>query len=670
MLRLSELKLPLDHSDADLEAAILRRLRLAPGELRGHRLVKRSVDARRRGAIALVYCLDLELEEAAGRRLLKRHAQDPHLRPAPDTRYRFVAQAAPTPEVPRPVVVGAGPCGYFAALLLAQMGFRPLLLERGKVVKERTADTFGFWRGRRPFDPDSNVQFGEGGAGTFSDGKLYSQVSESPATIRKVLEELVAAGADPEILTLHHPHIGTFRLATVVRGLRARIEALGGEVRFGRQVVDLQLEAGADRRLCGVRLADGSSIATRHLVLAPGHSARDTFEMLHDQGVAMEPKPFAVGLRIEHPQTLIDRARWGDAAGHPRLGPAEYKLVHHCDAAALAGRSVYSFCMCPGGLVVGATSEEGCVVTNGMSQHSRRERNANSGLVVPVTLEDLAPYGGIRAIPWPGWPFSGTGSGRRSSCGGGDYRAPAQWLEDFLARRPSDAAPAGAVEASYQPGPAVRQPGGLPARACAGGDPRSVAGVRPHASPATAWPAPSSPGWRRAPPHPCACCGTPARWRAPTRPASTRQGKEPATRVGSFRRRSTGSGWPRPWRSAFVVLRTEGRQTDLLAPQLDLELIAGLEIQHGGVGPTHHQVAVELHLGGEAELAASPATAGSSREVHPLGLKQGFVEGGEVQAFRSILAGRHVAARPYQIGFAGVTHLLHLGQEFRTCEHV
>ena len=452
MLRLSELKLPLNHDPQDLEAAILHRLRLAPGELRGHRLVKRSVDARRRGAIALVYCLDLDLESGARRRLLRRFAGDPHLRPAPDNRYRPVARADPTTKVERPVVVGAGPCGYFAALLLAQMGWRPLLLERGKAVRERTADTFGFWQGRRPFDPGSNAQFGEGGAGTFSDGKLYSQVSESPTYIRKVLEELVAAGADPEILTLHHPHIGTFKLATVVRGLRARIEALGGEVRFGCHVVALILEEAPDRRVSGVRLADGSTLATGHLVLAPGHSARDSFVMLNDLGVAMEPKPFAVGVRIEHPQALIDRARWGEAAGHPRLGPAEYKLVHHCSGATTAGRSVYSFCMCPGGLVVGATSEEGCVVTNGMSQHSRRERNANSGLVVPVTEEDLAPYGREPGDPLAGMAFQRHWERQAFLAGGGDYRAPAQWLEDFMAGRASQAPPAGAVQGSYQPG--------------------------------------------------------------------------------------------------------------------------------------------------------------------------------------------------------------------------
>ncbi|MCP9797654.1 NAD(P)/FAD-dependent oxidoreductase [Cyanobium sp. Lug-B] len=454
MLRLSELKLPLDHSADDLEAAITRRLRLAPGELRSHHLVKRSVDARKRGAIALVYCLDLELEAGARRRLLRRFAGDPHLRPTPDSRYRPVARAEGAAAELRPVVVGAGPCGYFAALLLAQMGWRPLLLERGKAVKERTADTFGFWQGRRRFDPGSNAQFGEGGAGTFSDGKLYSQVSENPAYIRKVLEELVAAGADPEILTLHHPHIGTFKLATVVRGLRARIEALGGEVRFGQHVVELLLGDGPQRRLAGVRLADGTAIACDHLVLAPGHSARDTFAMLHRLGVAMEPKPFAVGVRIEHPQALVDRARWGEAAGHPRLGPAEYKLVHHGngEGGAGAGRSVYSFCMCPGGLVVGATSEEGCVVTNGMSQHSRRERNANSGLVVPISQEDLAPYAEEGAEALAGIAFQRHWERQAFDAGGGDYRAPAQWLEDFLEHRPSREPPPEAVVGSYQPG--------------------------------------------------------------------------------------------------------------------------------------------------------------------------------------------------------------------------
>jgi uncharacterized protein len=450
VLRLSELKLPLDHSEADLTAAVCRRLRLEPHQLQGLRLVKRSVDARKPQAIALVYSLDLELalDARAEARLLKRFAGDPHLRPSPDTTYQPVAIASGPFQ--RPVVVGAGPCGYFAALLLAQMGFRPLLLERGKAVRERTADTFGFWKGTRAFDPESNAQFGEGGAGTFSDGKLYSQVSEAKPYVRKVLEELVAAGANPEILTLHHPHIGTYKLATVVRGLRQRIEALGGEVRFGARVEGLEL-AGEDRSVRGLRLAGGERIAATRVVLALGHSARDSFAMLKDSGVAMQPKPFAVGLRIEHPQSLIDRARWGEAAGHPRLGPAEYKLVHHCQEPATAGRSVYSFCMCPGGLVVGATSEEGRVVTNGMSQHTRNERNANSGIVVTVELADLLPYGEGPEDPLAGVAFQRHWEARAFAAGGSSYRAPAQRVGDFLAHRPSLAAAQG-VEPSYQPG--------------------------------------------------------------------------------------------------------------------------------------------------------------------------------------------------------------------------
>ena len=391
MLRLSELRLPLEHGSNDLQEAVLRRLRIPPDQLLEQRLVKRSIDARRRDRIQVIYSVDVAVRSEAA--VLRRHRGNPRIRTAPDTRYRMVAKAPPafpvSPEQ-RPVVVGAGPCGYFAALLLAQMGFRPLLLERGQPVKQRTLQTFGFWRGRLAFDPESNAQFGEGGAGTFSDGKLYSQVSDPEHYGRKVLEELVASGASDEILTLHRPHIGTFKLATVVRGLRARIEALGGEVRFASRVDQLLLESGdteKPQQLAGIRLADGRRIACRHLVLAPGHSARDCFAMLDGVGVQLERKPFSVGLRIEHPQPLIDQARWGEMAGHPKLGAAEYKLVHHAGN----GRCVYSFCMCPGGFVVGATSEAGRVVTNGMSQHSRNERNANSGLVVNLEPEDVEP---------------------------------------------------------------------------------------------------------------------------------------------------------------------------------------------------------------------------------------------------------------------------------------
>ncbi len=455
--RLHGLRLPLDHSEAELEKAICAKLHLPAAVLLAHRLVKQSIDARRQEEIQLVYAIDLELalDGKQKQQLLRRFANSPQLRPTPDEQYTFVVaplRGKPGPALgPRPLVVGAGPCGYFAALLLAEMGLCPLLLERGQPVKQRTKDTFGFWRGTQTFNPESNAQFGEGGAGTFSDGKLYSQISEPATYVRKVLEGLVAAGANPDILTLHHPHIGTFRLATVVRGLREKIQSLGGEVRFGAKVEELILASDGSRQVEGVRLAQGECVPARHVVLALGHSARDTFHRLEQQGVAIERKPFAVGLRIEHPQALIDQARWGQQAGHPRLGPAEYKLVHHTQT----GRDVYSFCMCPGGWVVGATSEEGCVVTNGMSQHSRRERNANSGLVVNITNDDLDPW-----ARWPGDPLAGVAFQRHweqqaFKSGGNDYQAPGQLLADFLADTPS--APIGddqkpGVNGSYLPG--------------------------------------------------------------------------------------------------------------------------------------------------------------------------------------------------------------------------
>ena len=448
MLRLSELKLPLDHSEADLTAALCRRLRIAPEQLLEQRVVKRSIDARKRQAIQLAYSVEFSLEPVLEQQLLQRFRRDPHLQPASSSRYELLSEAPPgiaDGRLPRPVVVGAGPCGYFCALVLAQMGFRPLLLERGKAVKERTADTFGFWKRQRPFNPESNAQFGEGGAGTFSDGKLYSQVRDPRHLGRKVLEELVAAGANPEILVQHHPHIGTYKLATVVRGLRAQIEQLGGEIRFQARVEQLELDP-ATRQVRAVRLAGGERIAAEQVVLAVGHSARDSFAMLHSQGVAMERKPFSVGVRIEHPQPLIDTARWGDCAGHPQLGPAEYKLVHHCSN----GRCVYSFCMCPGGLVVGATSEPGRVVTNGMSQHSRNERNANSGIVVNIEPEDVEAYGSEPGDPLAGVAFQRHWEARAFELGGGTFAAPAQRLADFLAGRPS--VELGSVEPSYAPG--------------------------------------------------------------------------------------------------------------------------------------------------------------------------------------------------------------------------
>ncbi len=437
MIRIHQLALSLNHSADDLLAAVARRLKLSVGELGPLIIKKRSIDARDKQAIELVYSVDVEVASEAA--VLGRLRGNSQLGVAPEPLIR-PSLPAPAGFQSRPVVIGAGPCGYFAALFLAQQGFKPLLLERGRSVNNRTADTFGFWKGNSPFNPRSNAQFGEGGAGTFSDGKLYSGVKESKKHGRWVLEEFVESGANPEILVLQKPHIGTFKLVGVVRQLRARIEALGGEVRFEQQVVGFDLDPGT-RQLRGLQLSNSEIIPTTAAVLAIGHSARDTFAQLHLQGVGMEAKPFSVGFRIEHPQELIDRARWGDFAGHPLLGAADYKLVHH----ASNGRSVYSFCMCPGGLVVGATSEEGHVVTNGMSQYSRNERNANSGIVVGISPELDYPNGVLAGVA-----FQRQLEARAYLLGGKNYNAPAQRLEDFLLGQPS--LDLGPLQPSYAPG--------------------------------------------------------------------------------------------------------------------------------------------------------------------------------------------------------------------------
>ena len=448
MLRLTELKLPLNHPDGAVQAALCARLGLQPHQLLSFAIARRGWDARRRSAIELVYSVDFEVADEAA--LLRRHANDKvlgrTLAPAPDIGYRPVARA-PAGGGTRPVVIGTGPCGIFAALILAEMGFRPIILERGKVVRERTKDTWALWR-RNVLTPESNVQFGEGGAGTFSDGKLYSGIKDPQHLGRKVLTEFVEAGAPEEILFVAKPHIGTFRLVQMVESMRAKIEAMGGEYRFGTRAVDFVIETGRDgqRRMRGVVTeptggGPRETIETDHVVLAVGHSARDTFAVLHQRGVFVEAKPFSIGVRIEHPQSLIDRARFGDFAKHPILGAADYKIVHHCTN----GRSVYSFCMCPGGTVVAATSEPGRVVTNGMSQYSRAERNANAGIVVGITPE----------VDYPGDPLAGIGFQRKWEeaafvAGGSDYRAPAQRVGDFLAGRPSTTL--GAVVPSYKPG--------------------------------------------------------------------------------------------------------------------------------------------------------------------------------------------------------------------------
>ncbi|MEO9653859.1 NAD(P)/FAD-dependent oxidoreductase [Marinomonas sp.] len=433
MIRISNLQLPLDHDDQALQQAVLSQLDISAEQLVDFTVFRRGYDARKKSKIMLIYTLDVEtsMEEA----LLEKFTDHQQIKKTPDLNYHPVAQA-PVTLTERPVVIGFGPCGLLAALVLAQMGYKPIVLERGKEVRERTKDTFGFWR-KKILNTESNVQFGEGGAGTFSDGKLYSQVKDPKQYGRKVLEEFVAAGAPEEILYVSKPHIGTFKLVAMVEKMRAEILALGGEIRFSARVDDLHIE---DGQITGVTLADGERIVSNHIALAIGHSARDTFEMLYNKGVYIEAKPFSVGFRIEHEQSVIDQARFGPNAGNEILGAADYKLVHHCKN----GRSVYSFCMCPGGTVVAATSEENRVVTNGMSQYSRNERNANSAIVVGIDPSD-----------YPGGPLAGIEFQRKLEShayvmGGSNYDAPAQTVGGFL--RGETPAELGSVEPSFKPG--------------------------------------------------------------------------------------------------------------------------------------------------------------------------------------------------------------------------
>lgn len=471
MIRIAELRLPLaqaDAPDAPLAALAALKLQLPASSIRRLTVFKRSFDARKTELLA-VYIIDVELADPAQQTpALARLADDPHVQPTPDMNWRPPVAAPADWAGERPVVVGFGPCGIFAALVLAQLGLKPIVLERGKPVRERTQDTWGLWR-RGELNPESNVQFGAGGAGLFSDGKLYSQIRDPRFLSRKVMSEFVAAGAPEEILWVAHPHVGTFKLVKVVESLCQRITALGGDIRFQQRVTDLLVGQEQDAlalhalEVENLQTGERSQLPARHAVLALGHSARDSFAMLHRRGVAMQAKPFSIGVRIEHPQSVIDRARWGRHAGHPLLGAADYKLVHH----ASAGRTVYSFCMCPGGTVVAATSEPGRVVTNGMSQYSRAEHNANAGMVVGIAPADfprdaalfeaeLGATHGVESLPeGAAHPLGGIVLQRQLEAGayrlgGGGYRAPAQRVADFLARRPSKAL--GEVVASYQPG--------------------------------------------------------------------------------------------------------------------------------------------------------------------------------------------------------------------------
>ncbi len=437
MIRLTEIKLPLNHAPADLTKAITTKLKIAAEQMASFVIFKRGYDARNKRNIQLIYTLDITLTDLdLTHDLLVQFESDNHVKATPDTSYKYVGQA-PENLTERPVVIGFGPCGLLAALTLAQMGFKPIIIERGNEVRQRTKDTFGFWR-QRKLNTESNVQFGEGGAGTFSDGKLYSQVKDPNHYGRKVMTEFVKAGAPEEILFVSKPHIGTYKLVTMVEKMRAEIIALGGEVRFATRVDDLHI---TDSKVTGVTLNTGETLTTSHVILAVGHSARDTFQMIHDKGVYVEAKPFSIGFRIEHKQSTIDKARFGDNAGNEILGAADYKLVHHCKN----GRSVYSFCMCPGGTVVAAASEEGRVVTNGMSQYSRNERNANSAIVVGIDPER----------DYPNHPLAGIDLQRQLETlafelGGKDYSAPAQTIGDFLKGKPDSEL--GDVKPSYTPG--------------------------------------------------------------------------------------------------------------------------------------------------------------------------------------------------------------------------
>ena len=437
MIRLTEIKLPLNHAPEDLTTAITTKLKISAEQMASFVMFKRGYDARNKRNIQLIYTLDITLTDSdLTNDLLVQFESDNHVKATPDTSYKYVG-VAPEHLTERPVVIGFGPCGLLAALTLAQMGFKPIIIERGNEVRQRTKDTFGFWR-QRKLNTESNVQFGEGGAGTFSDGKLYSQVKDPNHYGRKVMTEFVKAGAPDEILFVSKPHIGTYKLVTMVEKMRAEIIELGGEVRFATRVDDLHI---TDSKVTGVTLNTGETLKTNHVVLAVGHSARDTFQMIHDKGVYIEAKPFSIGFRIEHKQSTIDQARFGDNAGNEILGAADYKLVHHCKN----GRSVYSFCMCPGGTVVAAASEEGRVVTNGMSQYSRNERNANSAIVVGIDPER----------DYPNHPLAGIELQRQLETlafelGGKDYSAPAQTIGDFLKGKPNSEL--GDVKPSYTPG--------------------------------------------------------------------------------------------------------------------------------------------------------------------------------------------------------------------------
>lgn len=425
MLRVQQVRLSLDEQLDELPGKLIKKLSIRQEELLSWRIYRESLDARKANDVHYTYCIDCEVKNEE--RIVKKHMRD--VRKIQKYQYTYPKKGLLGLKH-RPVVVGFGPAGMFAALLLAQMGYRPLVIERGQCVDERVKSVERFWQ-TGELNTQSNVQFGEGGAGTFSDGKLTTRSKD--LRVHKVLEELVRFGAPEDILYTAHPHIGTDRLRDVVKQLRKEVIALGGDIRFSSCLTDILMEK---NEVCGI-VVNGEIIPTQQLILAIGHSARDTYRLLHERGVVMHPKAFAIGARVEHPQSMIDKAQYKAYAGHPRLHAAEYRLTH----TASNGRGVYTFCMCPGGTVVPSTSYEGGVVVNGMSEHARDQKNANSALLVQIRPEDYGTdaMDGIR--------YQEELERNAFLLGGQNYRAPAQLVKDFLAHRKSEAM--GSVEPSY-----------------------------------------------------------------------------------------------------------------------------------------------------------------------------------------------------------------------------
>ncbi len=433
MLRLKDITLPFDHQEQALANSILKRLDIPKRQLLNFTIVRKAIDARRKDHIVAVYTIDAELKNDP--EVLSKFS--PEMLSSAESSAQYQLPTVGNTHSPSPVVVGSGPCGLFTALLLAQLGLKPLLIERGKDVNSRVKDVHNFWH-KGQLDPESNVQFGEGGAGTFSDGKLTTQIKDKHNRSKKVLEEFVRAGAPKEILYQAKPHIGTDNLVKIVKNLRHTIISLGGQVRFETKLTGIRIK---DSKVTGAIVNGSETIETDTIVLALGHSARDTFEMLHRLNIPIEAKPFSIGVRVEHPQCVIDKAQYGKFAAHPLLGPAEYKLVHHCQN----GRSAYTFCMCPGGDVIASASEPGCLVTNGMSRYSRKQVNANSALLVGITPQDFPS-----TSPLAGIEFQRKWERKAFQLGGHNYFAPVQLVGDFCSARPSQSL--GDVCPSYTPG--------------------------------------------------------------------------------------------------------------------------------------------------------------------------------------------------------------------------